>query len=190
MHESSDGQGMRGEMWGRAKMRTQDITWMGPLGKHAESAVRETVRYGLMPAGPQGNFPGSNSHGLGIPAGSRKKEAAWEFIRWALSKEMLARIVQQHGYPSVCRRSIISSEAFKQALTLNGQDVASLYLQVLELGGRSGYMKYRTVPIYPQVGDKINKAIERIATNQQDAPAAMRQAQAEAIQDLQRAGVR
>jgi multiple sugar transport system substrate-binding protein len=73
---------------------------------------------------------------------------------------------------------------------LNGQDVASLYLQVLELGGRSGYMKYRTVPIYPQVGDKINKAIERIATNQQDAPAAMRQAQAEAIQDLQRAGIR
>ena len=30
-------------------------------------------------------------------------------------------------------------------------------------------MKYRTVPVYPQVGDKINKAIERIATKQQAA---------------------
>ena len=52
-------------------------------------------------------------------------------------------------------------------LTLNGQDVASLYLEVLQLGGKTGYMKYRTVPVYPQVGDKINKAIERIATKQQ-----------------------
>ena len=45
---------------------------------------------------------------------------------------MLTRLVKDHGYPSVCRRSVIESEAFKQALTLNGQDVASLYLKVLE----------------------------------------------------------
>jgi len=74
-------------------------------------------------------------------------------------------------------------------LTLNGQDVASLYLQVLELGGRSGYMKYRTVPVFPQVGDKINKAIERIATGQQGGRDAMAQAQQEAIADLRKAGV-
>jgi len=72
---------------------------------------------------------------LASPRARAKKEAAWEFIRWALSKEMLARIVREHGYPSVCRRSIINSEPFKQAMTLNGQDVASLYLQVLELAG-------------------------------------------------------
>ena len=83
----SDDQAMRSQMSGRANMRTQAITWMVPLAKHAESVVKKTVRYGLMPAGPAGNFPGSNSHGLGIPAGSKKKEAAWEFIKWALSKE-------------------------------------------------------------------------------------------------------
>src|SRR5262249_43493857 len=146
---SSD-QAMRSQMIGRANIRTHSITWLVPLANSAESTVRSTVRYALMPAGPAGNFPRSNRHRLGIPAGSRKKGAAWEFIRWALSKEMLARIVREHGYPSVCRRSIINSEPFKQAMTFNGQDVASLYLQVLELGGRSGYMKYRTVPVYPQ----------------------------------------
>ena len=51
-------------------------------------------------------------------------------------------------------------------------------------------MKYRTVPVFPQVGDKINKAIERIATKQQAGGAAMKQAQAEAIQDLQKAGIK
>ncbi len=185
----SDDQAMRSQMAGRAMFRTQAVTWLVPLAKHDESTVKNTVRYALMPAGPQGNYPGSNSHGLGIPAGSRRKEAAWEFIKWALSKPMLNRIVSEHGYPSVCRRSVITGDAFKQAMTLNGQDVASLYLQVLELGGRSGYMKYRTVPVFPQVGDQINRAIERIATRQQDAPAAMRQAQQDAIQVLQRAGV-
>ncbi len=181
---------MRSQMSGRANMRTQAITWMVPLAKHEESVVKKTVRYGLMPAGPKGNFPGSNSHGLGIPAGSKKKEAAWEFIKWALSKETIAMVVKNHGYPSVCRMSVIKSPEFKQVLTLNDQDVAALFLEVLQLGGKTGYMKYRTVPVYPQVGDKINKAIERIATKQQAAPDAMKQAQGEAIQDLQKAGIK
>ena len=99
-------------------------------------------------------------------------------------------VVKNHGYPSVCRMSVIKSPEFKQVLTLNGQDVAALFLEVLQLGGKTGYMKYRTVPVYPQVGDKINKAIERIATKQQAAPEAMKQAQAEAIQDLQKAGIK
>ncbi len=99
-------------------------------------------------------------------------------------------IVEKHGYPSACRTSVIKSPKFREVMTLNGQDVASLYLEVLQLGGKSGYMKYRTVPVYPQVGDKINKAIARIATKQQPAPEAMKQAQAEAILDLQKAGIK
>ena len=184
----SDDQAMRSQISGRANIRTQAITWMVPLAKHADSTVQKTVRYGLMPEGPKGNFPGSNSHGLGIPAGSKKKEAAWEFIKWALSKETLNMVVKNHGYPSVCRLSVINTPEFKQVLTLNGQDVAALFLEVLQLGGKTGYMKYRTVPVYPQVGDKINKAIARVATKQQNGVEALKQAQAEAILDLQKAG--
>jgi multiple sugar transport system substrate-binding protein len=185
----TDDQAMRAQLVGRANIRTQAIGWMTPLAKQEDSAVRDTVRYALMPAGPAGDFPGSNSHGFGIPAGARNKEAAWEFIKWAMGKEMTRRIALEKGYSAVCRRSVIEDPAYREVLTLNGQDVASLYLQVLELGGRSGYMKYRTVPVFPQVGDKINKAIERIATGQQDGAAAMAQAQEEAIADLKKAGV-
>ena len=99
-------------------------------------------------------------------------------------------VVKYHGYPSVCRTSVIKSPKFKEVMTLNGQDLAAMYLEVLQLGGQTGYMKYRTVPVYPQVGDKINKAIERIATKQQGAADAMKQAQGEAIQDLQKAGIK
>jgi multiple sugar transport system substrate-binding protein len=185
----TDDQAMRAQLAGRANIRTQAIGWMTPLAKQEDSTVSETVRYALMPGGPAGNFPGSNSHGFGIPAGAKNKEAAWEFIKWAMGKEMTRRIALEKGYSAVCRRSVIEDPAYKETLTLNGQDVAGLYLQVLELGGKSGYMKYRTVPVFPQVGDKINKAIERIATGQQQGQAAMAQAQEEAIVDLKKAGV-
>ena len=90
-----------------------------------------------------------------------------------MSKETTRRIALEKGYSAVCRRSVISDPAYRENMTLNGQDVAAIYLKVLELGGKSGYMKYRTVPIFPQVGDKINKAIERVATNRQNGAEAM-----------------
>jgi len=186
----TDDQAMRAQLSGRANMRTQALGWLSPLVKHEDSRVKSTVRYTLMPAGPAGHFPGSNSHGFGIPVGAKNKRAAWAFITWAMSKDTLRRITLEKGYTTVCRRSIIDDPAFRRAMTFNGQDVGELYLKVLNLGGKSGYMKYRTVPVFPQVGDKINKAIERIATKQQNARDAMKQAQAEAIEDLKKAGVK
>ena len=184
----TDDQSLQSQLSGRANFRTNSTTWMLPLFKNADSTVKNTVRYGMVPAGPKGLFPGVNSHAFGIPVGSRKKGAAWEFIKWALSKEMLQRIVKEHGYPSIARRSVIESPLFKEALTLNGQDVASLFLQTLEHGAKGGYMKYRTIPVFPQVGDKINRAIEAIATKQLDARAAMKQAQQQAVEDIKKAG--
>lgn len=186
----TDDQAMRAQIGGRANIRTQAIGWQTPLVKHAESKVKTTARFALMPGGPAGNFPGSNSHGFGIPLGSKKKEAAWEFIKWAMSKQTIRRIALERGYSAVCRRSIIDDPAYRQAMTFNGQDIAALYLQVLELGGKSGYMKYRTVPVFPQVGDKINKAIEKIATKQARGAEAMKEAQAQAIADLQKSGIK
>jgi multiple sugar transport system substrate-binding protein len=180
---------MRAQLTGRANIRTQAVGWMTPLVKHEDSQVKSTTRFALMPAGPAGAFPGCNSHGFGIPLGAKQKRAAWEFIAWAMSKEMARRVALEKGYTSVCRRSVIDDPAYRKVMTLNGQDVAGLYLRVLELGGKTGYMKYRTVPVFPQVGDKINKAIERIATKQLGAREAMKQAQVEAIEDLKRAGV-
>ena len=184
----TDDQSLQSQLSGRANMRTNALTWGLPLAKDSASTVKSTVRYAMVPSGPAGDFPGSNCHGFGIPTGSKKKGAAWEFIKWAVSKEMLTRLVKEHGYPSVCRRSVIESEPFRQALTLNGQDVASLYLKVLDLGGQSGYMKYRTVPVFPQVGDKINRAIEAIATKQMSAADALKQAQAQSVEAIKMGG--
>ena len=49
-------------------------------------------------------------------------------------------------------------------------------------------MKYRTVPVFPQVGDKINRAIEAIATKQMSAQAALAQAQSQAVEAIKMGG--
>jgi multiple sugar transport system substrate-binding protein len=186
----SDDQAMRAQLSGRANIRTQAMMWMSALVTNPESRVARTVRFAPVPAGPAGAFPQANSHGLGIPAGARNKDAAWAFIRWAMSKETLARMVAEKGYPAIARRSIIDSPTFRERLTLNGQDLASLYVQVLDRTASGGYMKYRTTHVFPQVGDAINKAVERVASGQQNGRDAMRQAQEEAVAAIRRAGVR
>src|SRR5262249_40869145 len=97
--------------------------------------------------------------------------------------------VKEKGYGAVCRRSGITSDYFTKSLTLNGDSVAPLYLQVLELCGKTGYMKYPTGPGDPQAGGKINKAMERTATKQQSPRDALEQAKEEAIADLKKAGI-
>lgn len=185
----TDDQALRAQMAGRSNIRTQGLSWFTPLAKDPESKVQKTVRFAHLPVGPKGSFPGSNSTGVGIPAGARQPEAAWEFIKWAVSKEMFDRLVVEKGFSGVPRQSVIEGDAFQTAMTFNGQDVSKLHLQVLQLGGKGGYMKYRTVPVFPQVGDKINKAIDRIVSGQQNGAAAMSQAQDEAIVDLKKSGV-
>lgn len=99
-------------------------------------------------------------------------------------------MVKEKGYGSPTRISAIRSPEFKQKMSINGVDVAAIYERILDLGGKGGYMMYRIVPVFPQVGDKINKAVEIIASNQMSAEAAMKQAQQEAIADLKKAGVK
>ncbi|WP_435953808.1 hypothetical protein [Dryocola sp. BD626] len=51
-------------------------------------------------------------------------------------------------------------------------------------------MKYRTVDVYPQVDQQLNKAIALIISGQLSARQAMQQAQAATIADLKRAGAK
>jgi multiple sugar transport system substrate-binding protein len=174
---------------GRANYTTFNQAWLVQLGDAETSKVASTVNYALMPAGPAGRFPGVASHGWGIPMGSQNKDAAWEFIKWAMSKELMERMLNEKGYGSQTRLSIIESAAFKERMTVNGHDVAKFYVDTIDLAA-AGHMKYRTIHVYPQVDQQINKAIENVASGQMSAAEAMRLAQENSIADLKRAGIK
>jgi len=173
---------------GRVNYSTNNQAFLVLMGEQG-SRVRETANFSLMPRGPAGRFPGIAAHGWGIPAGSRNKDAAWEFIKWSMSKELLGRIVREKGYGSVTRRSILDDPAFRERMMVNGVDVTKLYLDSIAFA-EQGHMRYRTVHVYPQVNAQITQAIERVVSGQMGARESLRQAQANAIADLKRAGVR
>ncbi len=172
---------------GRVNFSDAGQLYLAQLGDAATSKTIRTVKFGLVPKGPAGRFPGTAVHGLGIPAGSRNKEAAWAFIQWALSKQTTRRAVAA-GYGSPARRSDIDSPGFRNRQRINGSDLAQLSIDSISQAERTGHMKYRTVSVYPQVDQQLNKAIALIASGQASARQAMQQAQAQSIAELRRAG--
>jgi multiple sugar transport system substrate-binding protein len=163
----TEGQAKQALLTGRSNLFIHSSSWVTPMLLSDESRVKDTALITAMPAGPVNNYPASNSQAFGIPQNAKNKRAAWEFIKWALSPEMLMRIVREHRHAAVCRRSVIQSETYRKVNTVNGQDLGSLYLDVLELPAKGRtYMAYRTVKEFPIVGDAINKAVEHVATGQ------------------------
>ena len=173
---------------GRVNFTDAGQLHLAQLGDPATSKTIRTVKFGLVLKGPAGRFPGTAVHGLGIPAGSKQKEAAWAFIQWALSKQTTQKAVLA-GYGSPARRSALDSKEFRAKQVINGSDLAQLSIDTLELAAKTGHMKYRTVSVYPQVDQQLNKAIELIATRQASAKQALQQAQAASIAELKRAGL-
>ena len=57
--------------------------------------------------GAGGTLPRLRDPCLGIPVGAKNKPASWEFIKWAMSRQMMLRAVKEKGYSSPSRRSII-----------------------------------------------------------------------------------
>lgn len=173
---------------GRVNYQINNHAFLVPASEPG-SRVRETANFSLIPAGPKGRFPGIASHAWGIPVGSRQKPAAWEFIKWSLSKELLNRMVNEKGYAAVTRASILNAPGFRERTMVNGFDMTQLYIDTLALAAQ-GHMRYRTVHVYPQANNQITQAMERIIAGQMGARESLRQAQQNTIQDLRRAGVR
>jgi len=172
---------------GRVNFTDAGQLHLAQLGDAATSKTIKTLKFGQVPKGPAGRFPGTAVHGLGIPTGSKNKEAAWAFIQWALSKQTTRKAVAA-GYGSPARRSDIDSKEFRSKQIINGNDLAQLALDSIELASKTGHMKYRTVSVYPQVDQQLNKAIALIASGQASAKQALQQAQAQSITELKRAG--
>jgi multiple sugar transport system substrate-binding protein len=184
----SEDQARQSLLTGRSNIFIHSSSWVTPALLSEESRVKETARVVKIPAGPVHDFPTASSQGLGIPKNAKNKAAAWEFIRWALSPEMTMRIVMEHGFSSVCRRSVLWSDTYRKITTVNGQDLGALYREVLDLPDRSeNYMAYRTVKEFSFVGGAINRAVEMVASSQLSGRDAMNAAQEQAIAALRQA---
>jgi len=176
-----------GMMEGRTAIYIDALAWVGLAGDPVKSKVHDKVAYTLPPGGPAGRFPQVAVHGMQIPAGARQKEVSWEFIRWAVSKEVMARIAETTTYPAVTRGSVLASPKYKQKYNWGGSDIGALHGQVLTLAG-TGYMAYRTVPEFPPIADRVSIALSEITTGIKSAEQAMKDANRDIEAILTKAG--
>jgi multiple sugar transport system substrate-binding protein len=89
----------------------------------SKSKVGDKVGFAMFPAGDKGSLPYSvTSWGLSIAKTSKNQDAAWEFVKWATSKEMVLK-TQAAGNPSA-RTSVWNNPESTKSWPAEWVDVA------------------------------------------------------------------
>ena len=73
---------------GRAAMWWDGIGFSAPLVDPTKSKIVGKVGFAPVPMGPKAQHSATFIDGIGIPAASRNKAAAWLYLQWATSKTM------------------------------------------------------------------------------------------------------
>jgi multiple sugar transport system substrate-binding protein len=102
---------------GRAAMWIDGVGWAPPIEDPNASRVVGKIGYTLVPAGPKGQYSAAYGDGIGIPVASTKKEAAYLYCQWAVSKTMGARLLQSGGGVPF-RNSILNDEAVRKGVKM------------------------------------------------------------------------
>ena len=83
-----------GFLQGKVAMWLDGVGFAPPLENPQKSRVVGKVGYGVMPKGPTTQAAPTFGDGIGVTEASTKKEAAYLYCQWAISKEMGARLLQ------------------------------------------------------------------------------------------------
>lgn len=103
---------------GKVGMWLDGIGFAPPLEDPNKSRVVGKVGYGVIPAGPKAQAAPTTGDGIGVTEASTKKEAAYLYCQWAISKEMGARLLQTgSGVPF--RKSIIDDAEVRKGVTMS-----------------------------------------------------------------------
>ena len=82
---------------GKSAMWLDGVGW-APAGEDpTRSRIAGKIGYGVMPKGPVAHASPTFGDGIGIAAGSAKKEQAYLYCQWAVSKLMGGRLLQTGG---------------------------------------------------------------------------------------------
>jgi multiple sugar transport system substrate-binding protein len=100
---------------GRAAMWIDADGWAPPIEDPNASRVVGKIGYALVPAGPKGQYSATYGDGIGIAQASTKKEAAYLYCQWAVSKTMGARLLQAGGGVPF-RNSILNDETVRKGV--------------------------------------------------------------------------
>lgn len=154
-----------------------------------KTTLGDRMAFTNTPSGPKGHFPQLAVHGYFINKSSKNKNAAWEFIKWAVSKDTMLSAALTQGHLAGTRASVLDHPEVRQKFNWRGSDLAALHLEVMKRAG-AGYMAYRTIPQFPPIGDRVIIAMTAIASGQTSVADGMKSLQKDAEGILEKAGVK
>ena len=93
------------------------VGWAPGVENPNSSRVVGKVGYTMVPAGPKGQYSATYGDGIGIPAACTKKEAAYLFCQWVISKQNGARLLQAGGGVPF-RNSVLNDPEVQKGVTL------------------------------------------------------------------------
>lgn len=102
---------------GRAAMWIDGVGWAPGVENPNSSRIVGKVGYTMVPAGPKGQYSATYGDGIGIANASTKKEAAYLFCQWVVSKQNAARLLQAGGGVPF-RTSVIADPEVQKGVTL------------------------------------------------------------------------
>jgi multiple sugar transport system substrate-binding protein len=102
---------------GRIGMWFDGVGFAPPLEDPDKSRVVGKVGYGINPRGPKVQAAATTGDGIGVPAASPNKEAAYLYCQWAVSKVMGARLLQTgSGVPF--RNSVLNDPEVRKGVKM------------------------------------------------------------------------
>ncbi len=102
---------------GKSAMWLDGVGW-APAGEDpTRSRVVGKIGYGVLPKGPAAHASPTFGDGIGIPPGSTKKEAAFLYCQWAVSRTMGGRLLQTGGGVPF-RNSVIGNAQVQAGVTM------------------------------------------------------------------------
>lgn len=165
---------MQAFMNGSAAMFIDADHMSGSIEDPAQSKVAGKAGYAIPPEGPGGVRTNIWIWSLGLASQAKEKNAAWLFMQWATSKEiLLASAVKNNINPT--RRSVATDPQVLEYMAGWG-DYSDVYQELIEEYSR---VLVPALPEFAQLGDVWAKSVQEVVLGQKDAKTAMDEAAAE-----------
>ncbi len=170
---------------GNAAIMIDGAPLVGTVLDPEQSQILGKVGFAVVPRGPVALWPPANGHALTIPVGSKNKEVAWDFIKWALSKETQLKNALDNNETAMTRNSVVESKEFMEKYDYdNGGYTKALANTFQSL--QSYY--WPLVPEWREAEDYISVALSNILTSDIDPKKALDEANEQVYDIFLRAG--
>jgi len=162
-----------------------------PLGGRildpAKSKVIGKLGFGLVPGGPAGRFPPFTAQGFAIPAASKNREAAYLFLQWATSRDVLLKVALSSPHVAVTRNKVWEAAEFLKKY--NFDFGAGSYIKAFQDTLKVAPFWYRpAIPEFNKVGDRLGIAVQEAIVKKKAAAQAMMDANADIDRMMKEAG--